>query len=178
MSSSMKVHPVIYHLFKLFIRLALVILFIGIPAATWYLRNVGIDFGAREALSQALSNNALDVTIGRLALDPFRGLIAEDVAVADKSPSHHTLARLSSLVLSVNLSELLHRRIVVDRISLQRASASIPLLKSDDSVRLTASDIDAEIFLLGDKLRLSLLDGKIAGIRIQLNGEILNPLAF
>ena len=174
----MKVHPVIYHLFKLFIRLALVILFIGIPVATWYLRNVGIDFGAREALSQALSNNAMDVTIGRLALDPFRGLIAEEVSVSDKSPSHHTLARLSSLVVSLNLSELLQRRIVVDRISLQRASASIPLLKSDDSVRLTASDIDAEIFLLGDKLRFSLLDGKIAGIRIQFNGEILNPLAL
>jgi hypothetical protein len=41
----MKVHPIVYFLFKSMVRLALVLIFVGIPAAVYYQRVHGIGFG-------------------------------------------------------------------------------------------------------------------------------------
>ena len=75
----MKVHPIVYFLFKSMVRLALVLIFIGIPAAVYYQRIHGIGFGAKEALGQALSSTNLEVSIGHLSINPFMGLGAESM---------------------------------------------------------------------------------------------------
>ncbi len=178
MTDSMRVHPFIYHLFKTSVRLALVLIFFGIPIAAYYLRVHGIGFGAKEALCDALSTPAVEVQIERLALDPFKGLFAKNIVVREKAWPQRSLANLSSLVISVNISELMHGRFVVDRLSLQNASASIPISKEENAARLNAKDINAEVIWLGDRLRLSLFDGVVDGIRVHLSGEILNPLSF
>ncbi len=174
----MKVHPAIHFLGKNAIRLVLVAIFLGIPAAALYLRKVGIGFGAREALSAALSSNALEVTIGRLALDPFSGLLARDTTIRDRTADGRLLARVSGISLSLNLSELTRGRIVVDRLSLADASVSIPVGAGNDALRLDLDEVDAEIVLLGDRLRLSRLSGLVEGIRVEITGQFLNPAAF
>ena len=81
----MKVHPVIHFLWKNAVRLVLVLVFVGIPAIALYLREAGIGFGAKEALARALSSPAVEVEIGRLALDPFAGLLARDISAHERS---------------------------------------------------------------------------------------------
>ena len=174
----MRVHPVIYYFFKNFIRLALVVIFVGVPAAAYYLRFQGIGFGAKEALGAALSSPLVEVQIGKLALDPFIGLLAKNVVVRETKHHGRTLGTLDTLAISLNLSQLMHRSLVVDRLSLFNASASIPLNENDPAARLKVEDIHGEIVVLGDRLRLSLLEGVIAGIQIKISGEILNPLDF
>ena len=62
MTAEMKVHPIVYFLFKSMVRLALVLIFVGIPAAVYYQRVHGIGFGAKEALGKALSTPTIDPT--------------------------------------------------------------------------------------------------------------------
>lgn len=174
----MRVHPVIYYFFKNFIRLVLVVIFAGLPSAAYYLRVHGIGFGAKEALGKALSSPLIEVQIGKLALDPFNGLLAKNVVVRDTKHHGRTLGTLDRLAISLNLSRLMHRSLVVDRLSLFNASASIPLSETDAAARLKVEDIHGEIVLLGDRLRLSLIEGVVAGIQIKFSGEILNPFEF
>ncbi|MBE2205203.1 MAG: hypothetical protein IAE94_12790 [Chthoniobacterales bacterium] len=171
----MRVHPLIHFLWKNAIRLVLVLVFVGIPAGALYLREVGIGFGAKEALARSLSNPALEVSIGRLALDPFSGLLARDIAVHERGPDGRLLARISSLVLSLNLSELSRRRIVVDKISLRNTGVSIPVGSGKAAPRLDVQDVSAEVNLQGDQLRLSRFEGLVEGVRVELSGNFLNP---
>ena len=172
----MIVHPVIYHFFKNFIRLLLVVIFAGIPAAAYYLRVQGIGFGAKEALGSALSSPQINVQIGKLALDPFNGLLARNVVLCETKAPKRTIASLDNIAISINLSQLMRRALIIDRLSLFNASASIPLSESDPSALLKIQDIHGDIVILGDRLHLSLLEGVIAGIQIKISGEILNHL--
>ena len=174
----MRVHPAIYHLFKSTIRLLLVLVFAGIPLALYVLRTTGIGFGAREALEQALSNPALEIRIGKLLLDPFNGLVATNVSILERENSERLLAKVNHLEISLNFSELMNRRVVVDTLSLVRAEASIPLAQEVNAPRLELRDINSSIIVLGDRLRVSQLDATIECLRIRLTGEILNPLEF
>lgn len=174
----MKVHPAIYHLFKISIRLALVLIFVGIPIALYVLRTAGIGFGAREALEQALSNPAMEIRIGKLLLDPFSGLVARNISVRERQNRKQLLAKINRLEISLNMSELMNRRIAVDTLTLVRAEASIPLGPAEHSPRLEATNINSSIIIHGDRLRVSQLEATVEGLRIRLKGEILHPFAF
>ena len=174
----MKVHPIVYFLFKSTMRLALVLIFVGIPAAAYYQRVHGIGFGAKEALGKALSSPTLEVTIDHLSLNPFMGLVARDVRVYESDNNSKALASITQVAISISLGELLHRRIIVDSLSLRSADASIPLPKSPDGRRITIHNINAEIILLGDSLRLSSFEASVEGIRLRFTGEVLNPFAL
>lgn len=174
---AMKVHPVVHFFGRNAIRLVLILVFVGLPGAVLYLREVGIGFGAKEALAAALGNDSVRVSIGRLAFDPFAGLLAEDVVLTGSGDGRN-LARLSDLSVSLNLSELSAGRVSVDRLELRGASVSIPLDSEAAVPRLEARDVGGELVLVGNQLRLSRLEGMVAGIRVALDGLFLNPGSF
>lgn len=174
----MKVHPVIHFLWKNAVRLVLVLIFVGIPGAALYLRKEGIGFGAKEALSRSLSSNAVEVSIGRLALDPFSGLLAQDVEIREREQGRRLLAKISNVALSLNLSELTRGRVAVDKLSLQNAGVSIPVGSQASAPRIDAQSVYAEVIFLGDQLRLSRCEGLVEGIRVDLSGHFLNPSSF
>lgn len=171
----MKVPPVVHFLGQNAIRLVLLLVFVGIPAVALYVREVGIGFGAREALAAALSKESIGVSIGRLAFDPFSGLIAQDVVVREARPGGRQLAKLSDIALVLNLSDLAAGRITVDRLSLKRAAVSIPIGGAASSRSIDFEDVTAEVVLLGDRLRVSRFDGTFEHVRFLLTGQFLNP---
>ena len=174
----MKVHAIVYFLFKSMVRLALVLIFIGIPAAVYYQRIHGIGFGAKEALGQALSSPTIEVDIGHLSINPFMGLVARDVRVQERGNNATTLASINQVAISISLGELMLGRVIVDSLSLREADASIPLPKSPDDRRVTIKGINAEIILLGDSMRVSSFAATVEGIRILFTGEVQNPFAL
>ena len=178
MTAEMKVHPIVYFLFKSMVRLALVLIFIGIPAAVYYQRVHGIGFGAKEALGRALSSPTIEVSIGHLSINPFMGLVARDVRVQERGNNAATLASINQVAISISLGELMLGRVIVDSLSLREADASIPLPKSPDDRRVTIKGINAEIILLGDSMRVSSFAATIEGIRILFTGEVQNPFAL
>jgi len=153
------------------IRLVLILVFLGIPVGTYVLRHHGIGFGAKEALGRALSGPALHVEIGRLALDPFAGLLAHNIVIHQ---GERTLAQISDLALSLNLSELASGKIVVDKLGLANARVSIPIQDAEGEWHLDLVEVNAEIIILGAQLRLSRFEGLLSGIRVRLTGQFSN----
>jgi len=178
MTGSMKVHPAIHFIGKNAIRLVLVLVFLGIPAVAFYLREYGIGFGAREALARALSSDSLDVTIGRLALDPFSGLQAKGIEVRSRAEGGRLITTISDTSLSLNLSELTRGSVVVDKLALTNAGVSIPVGRAANAPRLDLTNVRADVILLGDSLRLSRFEGYVEGIRVEVTGQFLNPSTF
>jgi hypothetical protein len=160
------------------IRLFLVLLFVGLPAAIVYLREVGIKDEWKERVAAALSGEVFQTQIGKLTIDPFKGLVATNVVVRETSEEQRDFARVEHLVVSLNLTDLLSGRVTIDQLELDETDVSIPLGKQPDSARLEIDDVSAELSLGGDQLRIASLEGRVEGIRVVISGLLRNPRAF
>ena len=160
------------------IRLFLVLLFVGLPAAIIYLREVGIRDEWKERVAAALSGEGFQTRIGKLTVDPFKGLVATNVVVKETAEEQRDFARVEHLVVSLNLTDLLSGRVTIDQLQLDETDVSIPLGKQPDSARLEIDDVSAELSLGDDQLRIASLEGRVEGIRVVISGLLRNPRAF
>jgi hypothetical protein len=174
----MHLHPIPRFFVRWTIRLFLFLLFICLPAAIIYVREIGISDEWKERVAAALSGEGFQTQIGRLAIDPFKGLVAENVVVRETSEEHRDFARLEHLVVSLNLADLLSGHVTIDQLQLDETNVSIPLGRQPDSARLEVDDVSAELSLVGDQLRIGSLEGRVQGIRFVISGLLRNPRAF
>lgn len=174
----MHLSPVPRFFVRWIIRAVLVLLFAGVPAAVLYLREVGVGFGFKEQIANALSGPAYRVKIGRLSLDPFKGLIAQGVEVRDTKADERSLAQVERLVVSVNFSDLLARKVSIDHIELDRTDVSVPLSGVKEKGRLNLQGVSAQFLFLSDQLRISYFEGNVEGVKVLLSGLLQNPKAF
>ncbi len=174
----MHLAPIPRFLARWTIRAVLFIVFICLPAGIIYLREVGIGYGLKERVAGALSGKGFSTEIGKLLVDPFKGLIAKNVEVKETTGGAVNLARIERLVVSVNLTDLLAGRFTVDHIRLDETDVSIPIGTEPDSPRLNVNGVSAELFFLGDQMRISSFEGRVQGVNVVLSGSLQNPRAF
>src|SRR4051812_26346316 len=67
--------------------------------AGWYLAKKGFGRQWRLRVIEELHKRGVEVSIRRLTLDPFRGLVAQDVRVFDYKNRENTLALISEVSL-------------------------------------------------------------------------------
>ena len=174
----MHLPPIPRFLARWTIRAVLFVLFIGLPVAIVYLREVGIGFGVSERVAAALSGNGFRTEIGKLSVDPFKGLIANNVEVWEAAGDGRSLARIERLVVSVNFTDLLAGRIAVDHVQLDETDISIPMGTQPDDARLNVKGVSAELFFQGDQVRISSFEGVVQGVKVVLSGSLENLRAF
>jgi hypothetical protein len=171
-------HPVPRFLVRFVIRGVLVLLFIGLPAAILYLREVGVGFGLKERVAAELSGEEFQTTIGKLTFDPFNGLIADRVEISSRRPPGGNLARIERLVVSASLSDLLAREFPIDHIQLNETDVSVPLDSQPGGPRLNLSGVSAQFLFYSNQLRISYFEGTVQGVRVLLSGLLQNPQSF
>lgn len=174
----MHLPPVPRFLARWTIRAVLVVLFVGLPGVIFYLREVGVGFGLREKVAEALSGEAFRTTIGRLSLDPFQGLVAERVEVVEGRERLKNLARIERLVVSLNFRDLLAGKLSINHIELDETDVSIPLGSAPGGARVSLKGVTAQCLFLPDQLRVSSFEGTVQGVRVVLSGLLQNPQAF
>ncbi|MGC2579421.1 MAG: hypothetical protein WA376_17790 [Terrimicrobiaceae bacterium] len=173
----MHLPPVPRFLIRWTIRAVLVVLFIVLPAAIIYLREVGLGFGLKERIASALGGDSFRTEIGRLSIDPFSGLIAKNVEVWETGETR-SLARIERVVVSVSFSDLLARRVTIDHLQLDETDVSIPIGTNPDAPRLNVRGVSAELFIAADQVRISSLEGQVQGVKVVLSGSLQNVRAF
>ena len=174
----MHLHPVPRFLVRFVIRGVLVLLFIGLPAAILYLREVGVGFGLKERVAAELSGEEFQTTIGKLTFDPFSGLIADRVEISSRRPPGGNLARIERLVVSASISDLLAREFPIDHIRLDETDVSVPLDSQPGSPRLNLSGVSAQCLFYSNQMRISYFEGTVQGVRVVLSGLLQNPQSF
>ncbi len=160
------------------IRAFLFLLFVCLPVAIIYLRELGIGYEWKERVAAALGGDGFQTEIGKLTVDPFKGLVAQNVVVRETSGEQRDLARIEHLVVSLNLADLLSGRVTIDQVELDETDVSVPLGKEPDRARLEVDGVSAELSLVGDQLRIGSLEGRVQGIRVVVSGLLRNPRAF
>lgn len=145
----------------------------------WYLSQRGFTRKWRQYVTQELQNRGLDISISRLTMDPFRGLVARTVRIEDASREHRLLATLDEVVLDINVANLLQKQPFIEAMELRDAEVSLPV-GGDGAGRSTLqiSQLNARVLLPPHQIYVSRASARILGIDCQVSGRVTNPEAW
>src|SRR5438046_8987123 len=85
------------HVVAIAIRLVILAAFVGIFGGGYYLARRGFGREWRSRVVEELHKRGVEAQIGRLTLDPFRGLAARPVRVLDYTTRENTVAVISEV---------------------------------------------------------------------------------
>src|SRR3954449_731207 len=92
------------------VRFLVVLAFGAIAGGGWYLASKGFGRKWRGMVVEELHKRGVEASVRRLTLDPFRGLIAQDVRIYDFKNRENILAVISEVALDINYVALLHHQ--------------------------------------------------------------------
>lgn len=167
------------HLLRRFIVSALrflVVLALGaLAGGGWYLAERGFGRSYRALVVEELHKHGVEASVRRLTLDPFRGLVAQDVRIFDYKHRENTVAQISRLSLDVNYAALLQRQPFLNAVDVRDARVTLPLPAGADpqSPRAEIQNLSAHIYFPPEQIYLSQADGIFCGIRISATGQLI-----
>ena len=155
-------------------RLAFVVAMFGIIGAGYYLARRGFGREWRYRVVEELHKRGVEADIGRLTLDPFRGLVARKVRIFDYKNRENTLARISEVSLDINYAALFHRQPFLNALDVRDAQITLPLKTEGgtaDKVQLT--NFRAQVYFPPEQIYVSQAEGILCGIRISATGQLI-----
>src|SRR5438876_3591912 len=108
-------------------RVAVVVAMFGVIGGGYYLARRGFGREWRYRVVEELHKRGVEADIGRLTLDPFRGLVARNVRIFDYKNRENTLARISEVSLDINYAALLHFPPFLTALDVPDAQITLPL---------------------------------------------------
>jgi hypothetical protein len=140
----------------------------------WYLANKGFGRQFRTRVVEELRKRGIDATVRRLTLDPFRGLVAQDVRVFDFRSGGKPIAVISEISLDINYAALLHRQPFLNAIDIRNADVIIPNPTRDPNApRAHLKQFRAHVYFPPEQIFLSEADGIFCGVRITATGQLI-----
>ena len=109
------------------VRLAILAGIIGVSGGGYYLARRGFGREWRYRVIEELHKHGVEAYIGRLTLDPFRGLVARHVRIFDYKNRENTLARISEVSLDINYAALIHHESFLNAVDVRDAQITFPL---------------------------------------------------
>ena len=155
-------------------RLAVVAAMCGIIGAAYYLARRGFGREWRYRVVEELRKRGVEADIGRLTLDPFRGLVARKVRIFDYKNRQNTLARINEVSLDINYAALFHRQPFLNALDVRDAQITLPLKTEGgnaDEVQLT--NFRAHVYFPPEQIYVSQAEGILCGIRISATGQLI-----
>ena len=134
----------------------------------WYLAKKGFGRKWRGLVVEELHKHGVEASVRRLTLDPFRGLIAQDVRIYDYKNRENTIAEISRISLDVNYAALLQRQAFLNAIDIRNAQVTLPLPEGADpkSPHAQIKNLHAHIYFPPEQIYVSQADGIFCDIRI------------
>jgi hypothetical protein len=151
----------------------------GLGWAGYYAYDKGFGRRWRALLAHEFKRFGLVINVRRLTLDPFRGLVAQDVDIFQDEAMDNLLAQVSNLSLDINYAALFQHEPALNAVDLRDARLSIPLQPNrDGSLRLYARSVQARIYFIPGRIEIRQLNGDVLGIRCTASGTLINPESF
>jgi hypothetical protein len=134
----------------------------------YYVYEKGFGRRWRGVLEKEFGRFGLQISVRRLTLDPFRGLVAKDVEIYDSQLRQTALAEVSDLLLDVNYANLFQQEPALNAVDLRDAKISIPIDPGDPkSARLLITRLHSRIYFFPGRIELRQITGELE--RIQFN---------
>ena len=156
------------------LRLAGFAAILGIIGVGYYLAKKGFGREWRSRVVEELHKRGVEAYIGRLTLDPFRGLVAKNVRIFDYKNRENTLALISEVSLDINYAALIHHQPFLNALDVRDAQITFPLKTAAgkaDKAQLT--NFRAHVYFPPEQIYVSQADGIFCGIRISATGQLI-----
>src|SRR5881409_354779 len=155
-------------------RLTILAATFGIISGGYYLAKRGFGREWRSRVVEELHKRGVEAYIGRLTLDPFRGLVARNVRIFDYKNHENTLAVISEVSLDINYAALIHHQPFLNALDVRDAQITFPLKTTEgktDKAQLT--DFRAHVYFPPEQIYVSQAEGIFCGIRISATGQLI-----
>src|SRR6266403_4400541 len=156
------------------LRLMILAAIVAIIGGGYYLARRGFGREWRYRVVEELHKRGVEAVIGRLTLDPFRGLVARNVRIFDYKNRENTLALISEVSLDINYAALIHHQPFLNALDVRDAQITFPLKTADgktDKAQLT--DFRAHVYFPPEQIYVSQAEGLLCGIRISATGQLI-----
>ena len=156
------------------VRLAVLAAITGVTGGGYYLARRGFGREWRYRVIDELHKHGVEAYIGRLTLDPFRGLVARHVRIFDYKNRENTLALISEVSLDINYAALFHHEPFLNAVDVRDAQITFPVKTAGgkpDRVQLTK--FRAHVYFPPEQIYLSQAEGLFCGIRISATGQLI-----
>jgi len=156
------------------LRIAVVVLLAGTLAGSWYLARKGFGRQWRYRVAEELHKRGVEASIRRLTLDPFRGLVAQDVRIFSYKHRATPLAVISEIALDVNYAALIHHQPFLNALDVRNAQITLPLKNPDGkSDQPQLKNFRAHIYFPPEQIYVSQAEGLFCGVRISATGQLI-----
>jgi hypothetical protein len=156
------------------IRLTILAASIAIFGSGYYLARRGFGREWRSRIVEELHKRGVEAQIGRLTLDPFRGLVAKHVRVFDYKNRENTVALISEVSLDINYAALVHNEPFLNALDVRDAEITFPLKTAEGKTsRPQLTNFRAHIYFPPEQIYVSQAEGIFCGIRVSASGQLI-----
>src|SRR6266702_1602454 len=142
------------------IRLMILAAFVGIFGGGYYLARRGFGREWRFRVVEELHKRGVEAQIGRLTLDPFRGLVAKNVRIFDYRNRENTLALISEVSLDINYAALIHHESFLNALDVRNAQITLPLRTPEGRTeKVQLNNFRAHIYFPPEQIYVSQAEG-------------------
>ena len=140
----------------------------------WYLARKGFGRQWRLRVVEELHKRGVEASIRRLTLDPFRGLVAQDVRIFDYKNRENTLALISEISLDINYAAFFHHQPFLNALDVRDAQITLPLKRGDNkNEKPQLKHFHAHIYFPPEQIYVSQAEGLFCGVRISATGQLI-----
>ena len=166
--------PFAHRLVRSILRLAIVLVIAAAISGGWYLARKGFGGRTRARIVEELHRRGVEASIGRLTLNPFRGLVARNVRIFSYQDRTHTLAFISEIVLDINYAAFFHHQPFLNALDVRNAEVTLPLKgPQGKSEQPQLRRFHAHVYFPPEQIFVSQAEGFFCGVRISATGQLI-----
>ncbi len=167
-------HSFTHRLLVSIIRLLIVVLAAAIVGGGWYLAKEGFGRQWRTLVVEELHKRGVEASVRRLTLDPFRGLVAQDVRIYDYKHRENTVALISEVSLDINYAALLQHQPFLNALDLRNAQLTLRLTDAAGKIdEAQLKNFRAHVYFPPEQIYVSQAEGIFCGIRVSATGQLI-----
>lgn len=156
------------------LRLAVAALLAFFLGGGWYLANKGFGRQWRTTVAEELRKRGVEASVRRLTLDPFRGLVAQDLRIYDFRNRETPIAVISEVSLDLNYAALLHHQPFLNAIDIRNADVTFPNASADPKApRAQLREFRAHVYFPREQIFIRQAEGVFCGVRISAVGQLI-----
>src|SRR6059058_6505177 len=155
-------------------RLLILVAILIFGSSGWYLAKRGFGRQWRYRVVEELHKRGVEASVGRLTLDPFRGLVAKNVRIFDYKNRENTLALISEISLDINYAAFIHHEPFLNALDVRNAQITLPLTGiGGNTGKAQLNDFRAHVYFPPERIYVSQAEGIFCGIRISVTGQLI-----
>lgn len=156
------------------VRMFAYVAIIALAITGWYLAKRGFGQEWRYQLVEELRKRGVEASVGRLTLDPFRGLIAQNVRIYDFKSRNNTLALINQVALDINYAALFHHQPFLNALDVRDAHLTLPLSTEAGAVaKAELTEFRAHIYFPPEQIHVSEASAVFCGVRLSATGQLI-----